>query len=163
MSAPVVVVADTTPLNYLIQIGHAEILGDLFGQVLIPKAVLAELGHPGAPQAVTHWLQAPPAWLRVVPVLGLIEALDLGKGEAEAISLAVEQQVKLVLMDERKGRAVAESKGFLPVGTLTLLDLADERRLLDGCRALDALRQTNFRASAELMGRFEAKMSARRA
>jgi predicted nucleic acid-binding protein len=36
-----VVVADTTPLNYLIIIGRVEILATLFGEVLIPQAVLA--------------------------------------------------------------------------------------------------------------------------
>lgn len=41
MSAIGVVVADTTPLNYLILVGRAEILGLLFGEVLIPEAALA--------------------------------------------------------------------------------------------------------------------------
>ncbi len=49
MNARGVVVADTTPLNYLIVIDRAEILAVLFGEVLIPEAVLGELRHPKAP------------------------------------------------------------------------------------------------------------------
>ena len=157
-----VVVADTTPLNYLIVIDRAEILASLFGEVLIPEAVLEELRHPKAPVAVSRWLQEPPAWLRITPVRHVDETMQLGKGENEAISLALERQVKVVLMDERLGRGAAEARGLIPVGTLNLIDLADEQGLLDGIAALNDLRQTTFRAAPELLGRFEARMKARR-
>lgn len=49
MSASGVVVADTTPLNYLVLIRQAEVLHQLFGEVMIPEAVLTELRHPKAP------------------------------------------------------------------------------------------------------------------
>lgn len=52
MSALRVVVSDTTPLNYLIVINRFQILASLFGSVLIPEAVLEELRHPKAPDAV---------------------------------------------------------------------------------------------------------------
>ena len=35
-------ISNTSPLNYLILIQHQEILGDLFGTVLIPEAVRRE-------------------------------------------------------------------------------------------------------------------------
>lgn len=161
MTATGVVVADTTPLNYLILIEQTDILGSLFGEVMIPEAVLAELHHPRAPEAVTHWLQSPPAWLRIAKVRLLDTTVQLGRGENEAISLALEQQVKVVLMDERRGRAAAEARGLLPIGTLNLIDLADERRLFDGIDALNDLRRTTFRADSELLDRFEARMKSR--
>ncbi len=154
MNAIGVVVADTTPLNYLIIIGRVEILASLFGEVLIPQAVLEELNHPKAPEAVSRWLQEP-------PVEHLDETIQLGKGENEAISLAMERRVKMVLMDERLGRGAAEARGLIPVGTLNLIDLADEQGLLDGIAALNHLRQTTFRAAPELLGRLEARMKAR--
>lgn len=162
MSAPGVVVADTTPLNYLIVIDRAEILASLFGEVLIPQAVLDELSHPKAPMAVSRWLENKPHWLRITPVLRLDETMQLGKGENEAISLAVERHLKVVLIDERLGRAAAEARGLIPIGTLNLIDLADEKGLTDGIAALTDLRQTTFRADTELLGRFEARMEARR-
>lgn len=162
MSAPGVVVADTTPLNYLIVIDRAEILASLFGEVLIPLAVMDELSHPKAPVAVSRWLGKPPDWLRITPVQRLDETMQLGKGENEAISLAVERHLKVVLIDERLGRAAAEVRGLIPVGTLNLIDLSDEKGVTDGIAALNDLRQTTFRADAELLGRFEARMKARR-
>ena len=70
------------------------------------------------------------------------DTLQLGKGEVEAISLAIEKQVEIVLMDERKGRAAAQSRGLVAVGTLNLIDLADENELLNGIEALSDLRRT---------------------
>jgi len=157
-----VVVADTTPLNYLILIGQVELLRELFGKVMIPEAVLAELRHPKAPSAVTNWLLRLPEWLRVEKVERLDQTIQLGHGENEAISLAVERRISIVLMDERRGRSAAETRGLLPVGTLNVLDLADERGLVDGVAMLDALKQTTFRADSELLDRFEARMKARK-
>lgn len=161
MNALGVVVADTTPLNYLIIIGRAEILASLFAEVLIPVAVLEELRHPKAPEAISQWFREPPAWLRISPVQHVDETIQLGKGENEAISLAIERQVKVLLIDERLGRGAAQARGLIPVGTLNLIDLADEKGLLDGVSALDDLRKTTFRADSELLGRFEARMKAR--
>ncbi|MFN0125986.1 MAG: DUF3368 domain-containing protein [Verrucomicrobiales bacterium] len=161
MSGQGVVVADTTPLNYLILIGHSEVLRPLFREVLIPEAVLKELQHPGAPEPIAGWLRNPPGWLRVVKVARVDETIQLGRGETEAITLAIEMEVSIVLIDERRGRAAAEARGLLPVGTLNILDLADERGLLDGVAALEALQQTTFRADHELVGRFQARMKGR--
>lgn len=162
MSARCVVVADTTPLNYLILIGRDHVLEEMFGEVLIPQAVVDELHHPKAPPAVTEWLKQTPGWLKVVPVTQLDESIRLGKGENEAISLAMEQKVQVILMDERRGRAAAAERGLLPVGTLNVLDLADEKRLLNGLDALDDLRRTTFRVEAELLVQFETRMRERR-
>ncbi|MBK8094169.1 MAG: DUF3368 domain-containing protein [Verrucomicrobiaceae bacterium] len=163
MSAPSVVVADTTPLNYLVLIDQVEVLHQLFGEVMIPEAVLTELYHPKAPAAVTGWLQKLPHWLHVVKVSQVDGTIQLGHGETEAISLAIEKAVSIVLMDERRGRAAAEARGLLPIGTLNILDLADERGLLDGVTSLYDLKQTTFRADEELLDRFEARMLARKA
>lgn len=162
MSAPSLVVADTTPLNYLVLIGKVEILGALFDEVLVPVAVWQELHHARTPALVSRWVRAPPPWLRVVEVLHLDATLSLGAGENEAISLALEQHASMVLLDERKGRAAAQARGLVTLGTLNLIDLGDEEGLLDGMRAMHDLRQTSFRAEESLFARFEARMRARR-
>lgn len=114
-----------------------------------------------APKAVRRWLQNPPAWLRITPVQHIDESFKLGKGETEAISLAIERNMKVVLMDERLGRGAAEARGLIAVGTLTLIDLADERGLIDGIAVLNDLRQTTFRADPALLERFETRMRSR--
>jgi len=50
-----VVVADTSPLNYLILIGEVDLLARLFGEVLIPDIVARELADSEAPSAVVKW------------------------------------------------------------------------------------------------------------
>lgn len=51
-----IIVADTSPLNYLIQLGCETVLADLYERILIPRAVADELSHPEAPEAVHTWL-----------------------------------------------------------------------------------------------------------
>ena len=46
----VIVLSDTSPINYLVLVGHIDILPTLFGQVVVPSAVLAELQHHGTPE-----------------------------------------------------------------------------------------------------------------
>ena len=55
-----VVVADTTPLHYLILIEHIHVLPALFADVWIPTAVLSELTQPQTPAAVSDWAAVPP-------------------------------------------------------------------------------------------------------
>ena len=60
-----IVVADTSPVNYLVLISEADLLHRLYGRVLIPQAVLAELQHPGTPLAVIEWVIRSSTWLEV--------------------------------------------------------------------------------------------------
>jgi predicted nucleic acid-binding protein len=108
------IVADTSPLNYLVLIQAADILPSLYRRVLIPPAVSAELSHANTLTAVRAWISQPPQWLEVV---GLKQPVDpalahLDAGEREAISLASELQAILLLMDERDGVIIARHRSF---------------------------------------------------
>jgi hypothetical protein len=59
------VVADTGPLRYLVLIDAIGLLPRLFGRVLIPEMVSAELSRPSTPRRVREWLAADPAWLEL--------------------------------------------------------------------------------------------------
>lgn len=61
-------VINTSPLNYLVQIGEAEALAMLGGRVHIPATVAAELQADEAPEEVRRWIASPPTWLQVHPV-----------------------------------------------------------------------------------------------
>ena len=63
------VVSDTTPLNYLILIGHVEVLPRLFGTLLVPPAVIQEMHHPKTPPEVAAWARHLPSWLEVTTAL----------------------------------------------------------------------------------------------
>jgi predicted nucleic acid-binding protein len=146
-----IVVSDTSPLNYLVLIQHADVLPRLFGRVLAPPAVVDELRHPGTPAVVRAWAAALPAWLELRAPLSIDPDLRLGPGEAEAISLARELRADAVLIDERKGLIVARQFGLFVTGTLGVLEIAAEKGLIALPRAIAALRETSFRVSGDLL------------
>ena len=108
------------------------------------------MAHPNAPPGLQDIARNPPSWLQV-RIPGHVQLRDLlDDGEAEAISLAVELRAEQLLIDERDGRRSALALGLRIRGTLGILEEASERRLLNLTEALDALRQTTFRAEPAL-------------
>ena len=84
------IVADTSPLNYLILIDAVEILPVIFQEVTIPSAVRQEFLAEDASEGVRRWMNNSPAWLKIAAVGEIDETIKLGKGEVKAISLAIE-------------------------------------------------------------------------
>jgi predicted nucleic acid-binding protein len=127
----IVVVADTSPLNYLIQLNCQLVLPKLYDRVFVPSVVVEELGHPRAAAAVP-WLTDVPSWLVVERVVDTVDPrlarLDLG--ERQAIQLAERKRADLLLMDERLGVRVAREQGLAVTGTLGVL-LQGARRGVD--------------------------------
>lgn len=149
-----VVVADTSPLNYLILIGHIEVLREMYGTVLAPPEVLAELAATGAPAQVSEWLRSKPDWLQTRAVRLSVDdptLMNIGEGERAAILLAQEEADVLLLIDDAAGRAEANRRNIANTGTLGVLREAAFRGLLDLRTAFDRLAKTNFRASASLL------------
>ncbi len=145
-----IVVSDTSPLQYLILIGHEHLLPDLFGTVFVPPAVVEELRHQRAPQIVRGFLAGRPAWV-VIKAPGEIQPVPrLDRGELEALALAEELHAVL-LIDERDGRRVAKSRGLHVIGTLGTLELGAERGLISLAPAIDALRCTDYRISERII------------
>ncbi len=145
-----IVVSDTSPLRYLAAIGGIEWLPQLFGEVICPAEVIAECLHDRAPSELRAWASSPPPWVRVVAVpadaapLGRSDLLD--RGEAAALVVARELNADLVLIDERKGRAVAAKLGLAAAGTIGVLAEAAQAGLVEFDAAIDVLKsQTNFR------------------
>ena len=60
-----IVVADTSPINYLLLIQEIDILPKMYGNVVIPRAVYEELLRPVAPEIVRAWISRVPAWLEI--------------------------------------------------------------------------------------------------
>jgi predicted nucleic acid-binding protein len=144
-----IVVADTSRLNYLIRLGRPDVLQAIFGRVLVPHAVLMEMQHPEAPPEVSAWAVAPPAWLEPIQVqrLDASLAVELGAGEREAISLALEVHADVLLIDERAGRREAEARHIAVAGTLAVLLQASLRGYFDLPEAMKRLRELGFRVS----------------
>jgi predicted nucleic acid-binding protein len=141
----VIVVSDTSPLNYLVLINAIEVLPILFGDIHVPPMVMEELKRSHSPALVRQWAKSPPAWLIVsAPTKTFNTSVRLDPGETQALSLATELGADIVLMDDRKGRRVAEELGLHAVGTVAVLEFAAERKLLEAANSLEALRLTTF-------------------
>jgi predicted nucleic acid-binding protein len=113
-----IVISDTTPLNYLILIDRAIILNQLYEVVVIPQAVLDELLVVGAPEVVRQWILNRPEWIKVENVLPTdsVEMKEIEAGEREAILLAEHLKADLVLLDDLRARQIAKTRGLNVVG-----------------------------------------------
>jgi predicted nucleic acid-binding protein len=145
------VVADSSPLNYLALCHVLEVLPRLYGQVVVPQAVFDELSHANAPDPVRSWLEALPTWASVRAPTEIDEGLALGRGEVEAICLAAEIGADEVLLDERRARRAARQRGLTVTGTLGVLEAAAKRHLIDLRSVVQKLVRTNFRIEPELV------------
>jgi predicted nucleic acid-binding protein len=146
-----IVVCDTSPLNYLVLIGEIAVLPRLFAEVILTPGVLAELRHPRTPAVVAAWSCDLPPWIRLGAPHGAFDALGLGLGEAEVIAVAGQIKADAVLIDERKAVGIARECGLLVTGTLGVLALAAEAKFVDLNASIRRLLQTNFRASPKLI------------
>jgi len=150
----VIVVANAGPVIALAQIGQVQLLPELYRRIHIPVAVYQEVVAAGGQRAGAADV-ATANWIVVVTVQNraavqlLRERLDLG--ESEAIALALELQADLLLMDEARGRRVAEVQGLNRSGAIGTLLAAKEHGLLATVTPwLDALQVRGFRMNARL-------------
>ncbi len=84
-----------------------------------------------------------------------MEELDLG--EAESIALAIEHKAQYLIIDEYRGRLIAEQYGVKIVGVLGILIQAKQDGLIDSVKdEVQSLRQVGFRLNQRLepVGRF---------
>jgi len=150
-----VVVADATPLHYLILIEAIEILPRVFEKIHVPTEVRKELTCEGTPPLVRTWMEQPPSWLEVVGTWDAhsedssLQGLD--SGERAAIVLAESIGADLLLIDDRAGAILAQRRGFAVTGTLGVLDLASRTGLLHLRDAFARLQKTNFRYPPSLI------------
>lgn len=128
-----IVVSDTSPLCYLLVIEGIEVLPQLFGRVIIPQRVRDELLAPGAPKLVQEWISQPPDWLEVQTIPDQIDAAlnQLDVGEQEAITLALQLQADLILLDDLAARRIATQLQLEIVGLLGILSSAAEKGIVD--------------------------------
>ena len=134
-----IVVSDTSVITSLIHIEQLVLLRELYGQVLIPAAVQAELARTH--QSLPSFLETRAATDRHA-IQQLTSELDLG--EAEAIVLARELHADLLLIDEKLGRLVAVREGLAITGLMGILLEGKNRGLISSVR--DVVSQLESRA-----------------
>jgi hypothetical protein len=147
------VVSNTSPLQYLHAIHHLHVLEQLYGRIVVPQAVMAELdtgrqsGYDVPDCRAYSWMipetVAIPAMLRLIT--------NLGAGEAEALALALAAPTDLVLLDDALARQVAASQGIRYTGTLGILIQAKHQGIVTAVMPLvDAMQHAGFRVSDAL-------------
>lgn len=148
-----IVVADTSPINYLVLVDEIDVLPKLFREIVIPFGVLAELQRDETPEKVREFIKTRPAWLKVETVNLEFESelAKLGCGEHEAIVLAEKLQANLLIIDDRAGRTEALRRGLRTVGTIFVLQKAAQAEMLNLRETLEKLQRTNFRISEKIL------------
>lgn len=115
-----IIVSDTSPINYLILIEQIHTLYELYRRVIVPASVHRELQAAETPDAIRSWLAERPDWLEVVSVSNPADSnLDyLGEGERDTILLAKELGADGLLIDairattSRSQRSSSESQSL---------------------------------------------------
>jgi uncharacterized protein len=116
-----IVISDSSSLIAIAAVGHLDLLRSMYGEVIIPPAVWNEVTKANRP-GVSDLVQSD--WIRVVAVsnpAGIVFPSPVGRGEAEAIGLAVELRADLLLIDERRARKAALGLGLPVTGVLGVL------------------------------------------
>lgn len=148
-----IVIADTSPIIYLVLIGAIDVLHALYQNIIIPTAVYDELQSEATPAPVTKWITDLPDWFSVRSVTVLLDAElpNLDEGEKQAIALFEELNADALIIDDRQGREEAVKRDIFVIGTLGILNAAAEKNLLNLPETIRRLSQTSFRASMKLL------------
>ena len=153
-----IVVSDTSPITNLAAIGQLDLLSHLYGRIVIPEAVYDEMVAAGKPVPGAIEVQTL-SWIQVQNIddVQRVAALqssqnNIDLGEAEAITLALELNAELLLMDERRGRALAQSCGLNVTGLLGVLLQAKRKGLISLVKPLvdELVEKADFRLSEQL-------------
>lgn len=148
-------VTDSSPLIFLAKLNRLDLLRQEAEEVLAPPAVFMEIAGQDD-EAAFRIEEARRTWLQVRPVkdlrLSAVLKRELGDGEAEAISLALENDAARIVLDDLDARRLADRLGLKVVGTLGLLLAAKLRGEILSLRAeIDRLRREGFRAGPALV------------
>lgn len=139
-----VTVVDSSCLIGLSRIAMLDLLGDLYGDVVIPPAVELEFG------------QALPSWCATVApepsTLAQVSTSNIGAGETEAIALAIDHSAARIILDDQMARSVARAFHLTVTGTVGILLRAKSAGLLSEVKtAVDNLIANGFYLSDGLV------------
>jgi predicted nucleic acid-binding protein len=138
-----IIVSDTSCLILLLKIDEIGILKEMSNRVFVTSVIKDELK-----QDLPNWIQVlDPKDKHYQSIL----EIDLDKGESSAIALMLELEDAILIIDDLKGRNLAEKLGFKFSGTLGLLLKAKQIGIIKSIKpVLDKIRLTNFRFSEKL-------------
>jgi hypothetical protein len=126
-----IVVCDTSPILNLSAVDQLGLLKSLYSEIVIPPWVNQD-------------------WVKTISAQNQREVMllreQLDPGESEAIVLAGELKAELLLLDEKRGRGIATTRGLEVTGRLGVLAEAKARGLIPNCMSIldDMIRIAGF-------------------
>ncbi len=119
------------------------LLQSLFGQIITTPEIAEEFG------------ETLPNWVDIIPISDktkqqLLE-IQVDKGEASAIALALESKNPLLILDDYKARKLADNLKINYTGTIGLIISAKQKGIIPSIKPLlEKIKQTNFHLTLEL-------------
>ena len=141
-----IIISDTSCLIALSKIEKLDLLKDLYQEIIITNDVYQEFGGPL------------PDWIIITEVKDKQKQKDLeerlDKGESSSIALALEIDNATLIIDEIKGRKIAQSLNIDIIGTIGIILLADKKGLIsDVIGTVLRLVNKGFRLSDKLINK----------
>ena len=137
------IISDTSCFIILSKIGQLALLQQIFGNIVTTPEIAAEFG------------EVLPEWVEIISVKDeykqhLLE-IQVDKGEASAMALALETENTVLIIDDYKARKLAKQLNINYIGTVKILILAKQRGIIPEIKPLlEKIKATNFRISVEL-------------
>ncbi|MDJ0519196.1 MAG: DUF3368 domain-containing protein [Trichodesmium sp. MO_231.B1] len=125
------VIINSSPLIALFKSQQADLLPLIFTDILIPEGVCNEViaagknDVPSIQLPTVNWAQKKER--NIIPEMA---AWDLGIGESEVLSLALNTPNFAVIIDDRAARRYAHTFGIATIGTGRILILAKQRGII---------------------------------
>ncbi len=137
-----IVIADTSCFILLEKIGELSLLKLLFSKIITTDTIASEFGSPLPP-----WIQ-----IRTPKNITFQNSLDIDAGEASAITLALESESSLLILDDSKGRKLARRLNLLFTGTLGIILKAKNVGIIPSIKPIiQKIQETNFRFSQKVL------------
>jgi len=137
------IIADTSCLIILSKIGELDLLRKMYVKIYTTDEISFEYGDQL------------PEWIEIVKVKDkykqqLLE-LQIDKGEASLIALALETPDSTLILDDYKARKIAEKLKLNFTGTLGIIIKAKQKGIIPSVRLIiQKMKETNFRIDSNL-------------
>ena len=137
------IISDTSCFIILTNIGELDLLHKVYGQITTTVEVAAEFGEPL------------PGWVEIATVtdkyMQKVLELQVDKGEASAIALALERPNSILIIDDYRARKVAEKLELSYTGTIGVIIRAKINGLISSIKpVLAKIKGTDFRITEDI-------------
>jgi predicted nucleic acid-binding protein len=138
------IIINSSPLIVLFKSQQAQLLPQLFDEILVPEAVWNEITlaskNDEASQQLpqVNWVQK----IEQITITPEVAGWDLGKGEAEVLSLTLNNPTYAAIVDDRAAKNCAKALGIIALGTGGVLLLAKRRGLIPNISPLEKQKLT---------------------